>query len=68
MNVSDQPRDQVSDRDGSVDGWQGFGALDDQLFLLPPIRPSSAALLGLAWKKQSPPAVAAARQGLPLFV
>src|SRR5580693_1010747 len=37
-------------------------------FLLPPIRPSSEALLGLAWKKQSPPGVAKARQGLPFFV
>jgi len=36
--------------------------------LLPPMRPSSDALSGLAWKKHRPPAVAAARQGWPLFV
>ena len=35
---------------------------------MPPIRPSVRALAGLAWKKQRPPAVAAARQGLPAFV
>jgi hypothetical protein len=37
------------------------------LDFFPPIRPSSEALLGLAWKKHRPPAVAAARQGSPLF-
>src|SRR5438128_12033655 len=37
-------------------------------FFLPPCRPSSASLSGLAWKKQRPRSTAAAWQGRPALV
>src|SRR3954468_21531281 len=37
-------------------------------FRLPPSRPSSTVCFGLAWKKQSPPGVAAAPHGLPCLL
>jgi hypothetical protein len=69
MDIGDQPRHQVPDRDSIVDGWQRLRAWDDSALLAASNSTQFRGLIGIgveeaesAWRRESPARIAVLRR------
>jgi hypothetical protein len=68
VDIGNELRYQVPDRDGIVHGWPGLPGLDGIALFAAPDSAQLGGLVGIGVEEAEPARVAAARQGLPLFV